>query len=96
MIEIFLEATDFQNIFEDHDSDKASPTEKLLGSDGCEILKDGKYYWERVFHNATSDAHKLFRSQKNKMYIESFEEILRKILRYRNNKKDTDNKFRMD
>lgn len=67
-----------------------------MGPDGCEILKDGKYYWERVFHNATSDAHKLFRSQKNKMYIESFEEILRKILRYRNNKKDTDNLYRMN
>jgi hypothetical protein len=31
------------------------------------------------------------------MYIESFEDILRKILRYRNDAKfDSDNKFRMD
>ena len=30
------------------------------------------------------------------MYIESFEEILRKILRYRNTNKDSDNKHRSD
>jgi flagellar biosynthesis chaperone FliJ len=33
------------------------------------------------------------------MYVETFEEILRKILRYRNNSEknlDSDNKFRMD
>ena len=75
MIDIFMEATNFKGLFESksdenlEEEDKVAPTAK---------------YWESVFANATTDAHKLFKSQKNKMYIESFEEILRKILRYRN------------
>ena len=89
MIEIFDTATQFSKIFEqDIDEDEKKENE-MIGDNKMQ-------YWERVFANATADAHKLFKSQKNKMYIESFEEILRKILRYRNTNKDSDNKHRSD
>lgn len=48
MIDIFMEATDFINIFEKN-------------QDAEEDNKD-TLYWERVFANATCDAHKLFKS----------------------------------
>jgi len=110
MIEIFLEATDFANLFENIEEEKPSavvaedPVESQT-AEGAEAAPGNKpaanapvvKYWEKVFANATTDAHKLFKSQKNKMYIESFEEHLRKILRYRNTTRhSSDNKFRMD
>jgi Rad3-related DNA helicase len=84
MIEIFMQATDFNTLFEQNldEEDKKETSEGV--------------YWERVFANATSDAHKLFKSQKNKMFIETFEDTLRKILRYRNAGVDSDNKYRTD
>jgi len=71
-----MEATDFIDIFEN----EANIEEEIKE----ELKKSKSTYWEFVFANATADAHKLFKSQKNKMYIEFFEETLRKILRYRN------------
>ena len=50
MIEIFMQATDFSNIFEQNLDEE----EQKESTDGV--------YWERVFANATSDAHKLFKS----------------------------------
>ena len=87
MMDIFLQATDFERLFET-DIPKDDPNDPVDAN-----VK----YWEKVFANATTDAHKLFKSQKNKMYIESFEEHLRKILRYRNTAQhSSDNKYRMD
>mgnify|MGYP006893278772 CR=1 FL=1 len=77
MIDIFMEASDFANLFEN----ETDPDQEM--KDDLEAPSSTKY-WEKVFANATTDAHKLFKSQKDKMYIESFEDILRKILRYRN------------
>ena len=75
MIEIFLKATDFENLFEKDIDDEIIEANQA---------PNAKQYWERVFGDVTTDAHKLFKSSKNKMYVETFEEILRKILRYRN------------
>jgi hypothetical protein len=52
MIEMFLNATDFENIFENNlDEESIRDNEK-----------NNQTYWERVFANATTDAHKLFKS----------------------------------
>ena len=49
---MFLNATDFENIFE-----------KNLDEESIwENERHNQTYWERVFANATTDAHKLFKS----------------------------------
>ena len=55
MIEIFDTATQFSKIFEqDIDEDEKKENE-MIGDNKMQ-------YWERVFANATADAHKLFKS----------------------------------
>jgi hypothetical protein len=70
MIDIFMEATDFHNIFEkDVVPENIKKLEELNGGDS-EMVSAAKNaqnnevpkYWEQVFANATTDAHKLFKS----------------------------------